>query len=190
MHVLQDLRFRFNVHDAHDDDAGLTHADFIHASTSLTAGRCFFLLMFTALINDCRDDNALGRQALRVTQLFDRSPVCIGVKSDREAAGNLVDLLDAAQGEPGVILVNVAPRHGSAKKWANGTPFGAFWYQKTLVVSSIDGVTLSLVHQFGLITSFTLFDIPTVMTWAEKEGILSASQAQAIVHTCLKRKRG
>jgi hypothetical protein len=150
----------------------------------------FFLLMFTALINDCRDDNALGRQALRVTQLFDRSPVCIGVKSDREAAGNLVDLLDAAQGEPGVILVNVAPRHGSAKKWANGTPFGAFWYQKTLVVSSIDGVTLSLVHQFGLITSFTLFDIPTVMTWAEKEGILSASQAQAIVHTCLKRKRG
>lgn len=139
--------------------------------------------MFTALINDCRDDNARGRQALRVTQLFDCTPICVGVKNDREAAGNLVDLLDAAQGEPGVILVNVAPRHGEVKKWVNGTPFGAFWYQKTLVVSSVDGVTLSLARERSLISSFSLFDLPTVMAWAEKQHLLPSLQTEAVVHT-------
>jgi hypothetical protein len=106
--------------------------------------------MFITIINDCRDSNAVGRQATRVHALFGTAPTFVGVGSDIEAAGNLVDVLAAGEGEEGIVLVNVAPRNGEARKWGNGTPFGWFRYRKTLVVSSIDGLTLSLIRKLRL----------------------------------------
>jgi hypothetical protein len=105
--------------------------------------------MLTVIINDCRDPNAMGRQMARAALLFGGPVVPVGVNNDLEAAGCLVDELDAIDGHEGLILVNVAPRHGQAKKWPNGSLFGYFYYKKILVVSSLDGFTLSLAKKLG-----------------------------------------
>jgi hypothetical protein len=119
--------------------------------------------MFVTIINDCNDANVFGRQLTRAAVLFNTPVIPVGVHNELEAAGNLIDILDAAGGEKGVILVNVAPRHGSAKKWPNGTPFAYFYVGKTLVVASIDGVTLSLIKKLNIVDSVNLMDIPTVL---------------------------
>jgi|SRR3989344_5449176 len=105
--------------------------------------------MLTVVINDCRDANAMGRQMARVGALFGGTVVPIGVENDLEAAGCLVDALDAIGDQEGLILVNVAPRHGEAKKWPNGSPFGYFQYKGIIVVSSLGGTTLSLAKKLG-----------------------------------------
>lgn len=116
--------------------------------------------MFCTIINDCADDNAKGRQQTRAISLLE-CPVCfVGVRSDLEAAGNLVDILDAADDFKGVVLVNVAPRNGRAKKWPNGTPFGYFWYKQTLVLASIDGFTLSLAKKLGIVQGLQVLETP------------------------------
>lgn len=44
------------------------------------------------------------------------SPVSfVGVTNDIQAAGNIIDILDAIEKNSGIILVNVAPRNGKAK---------------------------------------------------------------------------
>src|SRR5581483_8871590 len=139
--------------------------------------------MFITLITDCADDNALGRSTTRLSTLFSCPITTIGGNSDLEAAGNLIDALDAAGGQKGVILVNVAPRHKEAKKWPNGTPFGYFFYQETLVVASIDGLTLTLVKKFGLIDQINLMDIPTVVNTLAKNDVISKELAEHIIHT-------
>jgi len=107
------------------------------------------LLMFITIINDCHCPNARGRQEIRVASLFNCPTNFIKINSDLEAAGNLVDTLEAGLGEKGIILVNVAPRNGEAKKWKNGTPFGYFYYGQTLVVTTLDGHTLSLLKKLN-----------------------------------------
>lgn len=139
--------------------------------------------MFLTIITDCQDANATGRQLTRGNLLFGFPSTLIGVKSDLEAAGNLIDILEVAGGDTGVILVNIAPRHGDAKKWPNGTPFGYFWYGKTLVVSSIDGCTLSLVKKFGLTDNIEVFDIPTVMDFVVDKLSFDPERAEYIKHT-------
>jgi hypothetical protein len=140
--------------------------------------------MFVTIINDCRDQNAFGRQATRAMALFNSPVTTVGIEQDElEASGNLVDMLDASEGEEGVILVNVAPRHGRGKKWPNGTPFGYFTLKKTLVVASVDGVTLSLVKKLGLLKEFNLFDIPTVTSTLVESGDLTNDEKNHIVHT-------
>lgn len=139
--------------------------------------------MFISIINDCRDQNALSRQSIRTATLLGSSPICLGIRSDLEAAGNLIDLLDASQGKKGIILVNVAPRHGSAKRWPNGTPFGMFFFHETLVVTSLDGRTLSLAKKFDLLSEVKEFDIPTVVDWAVQQHLLTTSEADYITHT-------
>ena len=116
--------------------------------------------MFCAIINDCKDANAAGRQLARVTSLLGCPANVVGVGSDLEAAGNLMDILDAGEGKKGAVLVNVAPRNGKGKKWPNGTPFGYFWYKETLVVSSVDGLTLSLVKKLGVLKDFRVLETP------------------------------
>lgn len=122
--------------------------------------------MFCTIINDCKDANAAGRQVTRVASLLNCASSLIGVQNDLEAAGNLVDALDAGEGGRGVILVNVAPRNGPStssgqgKKWENGTPFGYFWYKDTLVVSSVDGLTLSLAKKIAIIQNFRVLETP------------------------------
>jgi hypothetical protein len=119
--------------------------------------------MFTTIINDCHCANARGRQETRVGALLGSPASFIKVESDLEAAGNLVDALDASLGRKGVILVNVAPRNGHAKKWTNGTPFGYFYYQNTLVITTIDGRTLSLAKKLGLVSQIRLVDAETTI---------------------------
>ncbi len=88
---------------------------------------------------------------------------CFGVKSELEAAGFLVDAIDAMEGREGVILANVAPRGGKGKRWENGAPFGFFHYKKTLIVSSAGGLVLSLAKKLGIIGEFYIVDISDVL---------------------------
>ena len=126
--------------------------------------------MFVSIINDCSDGNAMNRQASRYASYLNASVFPLGVhdfgddgNGELEAAGNLIDALDAAGGNKGLIAVNVAVRHGKGKKWPNGTPFGYFHYKNTLVISTIDGYCLSLVKKLGLTKKINLLDAPTVI---------------------------
>lgn len=120
-----------------------------------------YILMFTTIINDCRDDNARGRQESRIASLFDTSISFIGVDSDLEAGMQLVDVLDATEGRKGLVLVNVAPRGGHSTKWENGTPFGYFYFSETLVIASIDGYVLSAIKLLKLAEEICVIDTHT-----------------------------
>jgi hypothetical protein len=122
--------------------------------------------MFITVITDCRDGNAKARQETRYATLFPGAHISfIGTPSEIEAAGNLVDVLDAAGDAEGIIAVNVAPRHGKAKKYSNGTPFGYFRYKNILVVCTVNGSSLALVKKLGLMGEVTVTDIRTVLTY-------------------------
>lgn len=144
--------------------------------------------MFISVITDCNCTNAYGRQSTRISTLFGVTPTFVGTSSDLdapshiEAAGHIIDLLDAADGFEGIILANVAPR-GTKSKWTNGTPFGYFDYAGVRVFSTVDGQVLSLAKKLGLINSFQLFDIPTVMHYLADQGIVSDDRAQSIIST-------
>ena len=149
---------------------------------------------FITIINDCFDENVKARLGTRVSSLFGISPTIIGVggnlvsnnshdPAEYQAAGCLIDTLDAANGEKGIILVNVANRHGKGKKWPNGTPFGYFYFKKALVVSTIDGLTLSLVKKLRLINSIQLLDIPKVANKMAKDKIITDALAMQIINT-------
>jgi len=154
--------------------------------------------MFATIINDCRDQNAMGRQATRVASLLGCPVTSIGVVHDLEAAGTLVDALDAAEKREGVVLVNVAPRqsngHQTEKsgvgyliaktgKRPNGSPFGAFFYGKTLVISSLDGFTLALAKKLGVVESVKCFHIPTIVEELTGKGVLTPEVAKRMVDT-------
>lgn len=136
--------------------------------------------MTITLITDCYDANAAGRQSVRLSGLFNITPTIIGVHSDLEAAGNLIDALDAAEDRPGVFIVNVAPRNGKAKKWPNGTPFCYFRYRQSLIISSVDGLALSLAKKLGIVTTLRVLDIPTACEAMITEGALDATLADTI----------
>ncbi len=139
--------------------------------------------MNITIINDCRDANAAGRQMTRATSLLGGSVSFIGVANDFEAAGNLIDVLDAFEENPGVVLVNVAPRNGKAKKWENGTPFGYFWYKKILILTSIDGFVLSLIKKLKLIEFVNILDVPKTLDQLIANGALPKKLKDSIVRT-------
>ncbi|MDO8529994.1 MAG: hypothetical protein Q7S10_01095 [bacterium] len=139
--------------------------------------------MNITIINDCKDENAKGRQLARIGSIFQSTANFIGVSNELEAAGNIIDVLDANGDNDGIILVNVAPRNGKAKKHKNGTPFGYFWYKKTLVVSSIDGFTLSLVKKLKLTKCINLLDIPEALDVLIKDKFLTPGLKNHIVDT-------
>jgi len=139
--------------------------------------------MNITIINDCRDDNAKARQVTRAQALMGGSVSFVGVASDLEAAGNLIDVLDAYENNPGVVLVNVAPRNGSAKKWKNGTPFCHFMYRNVLVVATIDGLTLSLVKKLGLVKTVSHMDTATVVAQMVEKGAIDKETGDRIVRT-------
>lgn len=136
--------------------------------------------MFTTIINDCRDDNAKSRQESRVGSLLQTSISFIGVNSDIEAGMQLVDILDATYGKEGLILVNVAPRGNETKRWENGTPFAYFWFKDTLIVSSIDGFTLSGIKSLNLIEKVQLLDIHQAVDAMFTAGFISQEEAWRI----------
>lgn len=111
--------------------------------------------MHITIINDCRDENAKGRQVARAHALFGGPVTFIGVRDDLEAAGCLIDTLDVHHGDH-AVLVNVAPRHGDAKRWENGTPFSHVRVGAAHVFASVGGRTLSLLKKLGLAESVEL----------------------------------
>jgi len=130
---------------------------------------------FITVIQDCNDEGTKGRITTRIQNLFKGvlpSFVAVGAYSDLQAAGNLVDILDASEGGGGVVLVNAAPRHGKGKKYENGVPFGYFYYKKTLVVLTIDDIILELLKSLGITSNVEVFDIPIVMDEAVEKGLL------------------
>lgn len=132
------------------------------------------------IINDCRDANAAGRQIARTVALLNAPTSLVGVASDIEAAGNLIDALDSYGDAEAVVLVNVAPRNGKAKKWKNGTPFGYFRYNNVLVVSTVDGCTLSLVKKLGIVNEVKVMDIPTVAPILAKANSITPLQEERL----------
>ena len=136
--------------------------------------------MFTTIINDCKDDNARGRQESRLASLGATGLSFIGVDSDLEAGMQLIDVLDATEGRPGLILVNVAPRGGHTTQWENGTPFGYFWYHDTLVVASVDGYTLSAVKSLGIVSEIQLLDTHTAAAAMQEAGFITEGAAKHI----------
>ena len=130
---------------------------------------------FITIIQDCNDEGTKGRITSCVQNLFEgisSSFVAVGAYSDLQAAGNLVDILDATEGNTGVILVNAAPRHGKGKKHDNGIPFGYFYWKKTLVVLTIDEIILNLLKDLNITETIEVFDIPEVMDWALKNNLV------------------
>lgn len=142
--------------------------------------------MYLTIINDCHDPGTMNRQVVRAATLFPGvtiSPVAVSSFSDLEAAGLIIDTLDAAGGEEGIIFTNVAPRHGRAKKWPNGTPFGHLRLGSTHLFSTLDGVTLSLVEKYGLADKVEVYDIPTVLDYVIKKGLLPEEKRAFITNT-------
>ncbi|MDP3795079.1 MAG: SAM-dependent chlorinase/fluorinase [bacterium] len=139
--------------------------------------------MHRTIINDCRDANAVGRQMTRVASLLGGSVSFVGVTRDIEAAGNLIDVLDAFEEDDGVVLVNVAPRSGPTKRWENGTPFGYFWYKQVLVLASIGGLTLSLVKKLGLVSAVSVLDVPQALDELIAVGAVPHERKDAITRT-------
>ncbi|NBD73895.1 hypothetical protein GVX82_02540 [Patescibacteria group bacterium] len=142
--------------------------------------------MHVTIINDCHDENAAARQLTRVGRLFPQASVSLAGVSDYgdlSAAGMLIDVLDAGRGGQGVVLVNVAPRHKGSKKWPNGTPFGYFRFEDTLVVSSVDGLTLSLVKKLGVAGEIHVLDVPTVAPILAHEGVIDEEHAAHLLET-------
>jgi hypothetical protein len=111
------------------------------------------------------------------------SPVAVGNYADTEASGLIIDTLDAAVGENGIILANVAPRHGKAKKWPNGTPFGHIEVNGTHIFATVDGLTLSLITKYSLAESIDVYDIPTVLDAVIQQGKLKEDMRSVITNT-------
>ncbi len=132
-------------------------------------------------ISDCRDENTKGRLKARLATYFPGSNVVfVGVPTDYEAAINLIDMIDAYDGTPGVILVNVARREGDAKKWPNGTPFGWFKIDELDIFTTIDGYCLSLIQKLrGANITVDVYDIPTVVPHMD----LDKETQERIIHT-------
>ena len=97
-----------------------------------------------------------------------------------------------------MVLVNVAPRQKNGKKLGhgsvgfygievarkdNGSPFGYFWHGKTLVVSSIDGVTLSLVKKLGIADRINVLDIASTSKALAERGMIDPTVVERIVTT-------
>lgn len=139
--------------------------------------------MTITIINDCSDQNAQARQITRAAALLNGAVSFVSVANDLEAAGNLIDALDAGQGSSGAVLVNVAPRNGAAKKWENGTPFGYFWYKETLVLSTVDGLALSLVKKFNLTQEISVLDVADTVEVMIQKGAIDQALAVHIAHT-------
>lgn len=139
--------------------------------------------MQITIINDCSDQNAKLRQISRVGSLFSNSSVnCFCAESETEAAGLLVDAIDSFEGRQGIIIVNVAPRNGRAKKWHNGTPFGFFRYKETLILASLDGHVLSLAKKLNLLEDVYIFDIKEVVNSIDDKE-LNKEEKNRIINT-------
>ena len=149
--------------------------------------------MHVIIISDCHCDNAVGRQEARVASLCDVTSSFVRVGNDIEAAGNIIDVLDAFGGKAGVVVANIAPRSkeswwlkGSAGKFErryNGTPFCYFWIGNKLVVSTVDGCTLSMVKKMKLVEEVNVTSIEKTVEVMRSEGLITSEQEKYISKT-------
>lgn len=136
--------------------------------------------MFTTIITDCKEENEKGRQLTRWASLGFSNINLVGVDSNLganstiEAAGNLIDILDASDGKDGVVFANVAPRGHIEEDGYNGTDFSYFYYKKTLVVSTVRGYTLSLVKKFDITNDVHLVRLPQVLEQAHSLNLIDS----------------
>lgn len=118
------------------------------------------------VLNDCRDEDARLRQIARYAANFPGSNISFaGVSNSSEAAFLIVSFIDALDGNPGVVMSNVAPRNGRAKKHANGTPFGLVRVGNCYIFASIDGDTLRILNKLRPGLTLYVYDIPTVVPY-------------------------
>ncbi len=104
--------------------------------------------MQLTIISDCCDDNARARQILRYQALLgNASTTFIGVTTDLEASGNLIDAIDAYKDSKGIIVVNVAPR-GNKEQYLNGIPFCFHWFKNLLIIGTPN--CFSLAKKLGM----------------------------------------
>lgn len=145
------------------------------------------------IINDCSDPNAKVRQQVRFASLFGVAPAFVevgGKNPDLEAAGHLVDILDAATtpdyypSAKVVVLLNVAPRDTNIKhRGGNGTPFCYFKVENAIVVSTFGGRSLSLIRKLGLVDKVQLLHVPDVVASLVKSDKINQSEARHIANS-------
>lgn len=99
------------------------------------------------VISDCQDANARARVCLRLAAIFGVTPIFIAVTGEIEAAGNLVDMVDALAGKSGLILMNPAPRGKYTSRWPDGAPFGHVRVAGCDIITTVNGYALSLLQK-------------------------------------------
>jgi hypothetical protein len=111
-----------------------------------------------SIFTDCQDVNARSRQEIRYSSVITDSVVtCYGVNKEIEAAGSIVDALDAARETPVIIVGNVAPR---GNHYENGCPFSYVKTGNSIVIGT--PTVFSLLAKLGLATEVHETDVYTV----------------------------
>ena len=110
---------------------------------------------------DCKDSNALTRLFVRLTALFNGSHIkTVGIDKDIEAAGCILDTLDALRLGTGdyIIIGNLAPREH--KQYKNGAPFCVAHVDGTIIIAT--KTCFSLLRKLDLINTIGETDVETV----------------------------
>lgn len=146
-----------------------------------------------AIVTDCADANAAGRQTIEFQRLLGITPAIVGVDSFEglEVGGTMLDLLDRARygslaspEQTGVILGNAAPRSEDLRTHHNnGTPFCHFMAGKLIVAMTFEARSLALMRDNDVTDKVHLMDIPTVTEAVVEAGILKPEQAHKITNT-------
>lgn len=110
------------------------------------------------VISDCRGSNDSNRQILRYRSLFGVSPIFIPAEHELEAAGNLVDAIDASKPQPlsKIFVVNVAPR-GNKEHYPNGIPFCFSRTSNGIIIGTPN--CFSLAKKLGLLSKVYETDV-------------------------------
>jgi hypothetical protein len=142
-------------------------------------------------VNDCQDDDARTRLTARSSEILGQPAGFVGVHNDLEGAGGIITALDSLNGAShptsrrhrNVILANWAPRNGDGAQYENGSPFCYFWYQGTLVVTTLQGRMLSLVKKFGLVDEVHVLDTRETLNALWQDGMISSAEEARIGDT-------
>lgn len=131
--------------------------------------------MTITILTDCRDTNAASRQTSRYAALFPgATSILYGITHDIEAAGCIVDMLDAGLDTKQIIVANIAPR--TEREHENGSPFFYAQIGNVLVIGTI--TTFSLLQKLTIISEVQETDVYEVCS-----RFLPDKIAQRIAHT-------
>jgi hypothetical protein len=98
--------------------------------------------------------------------------------AELEAAGNIIDCLDAASPRKGIIVFNVAPRGGRGLQRENGSPFGYFKYEETFIFGTVDGLVLPFLKYFGITDEVYVSQYEEVLSLALNESLITKEEAK------------